>query len=198
MKSEHNRGARLADLLRRRRAVLRQGRGRCRRLGRRQGGGEMAAAGQALSDAADEDVSERRSLAQGAEANGIQLVPTAVGMNVDRIQGPARLHLRRLVPRRLPDRRARQSGGDLSRRGAKGQRRSARAQHRHARSDQSGRHPRHRRRILRREKAEAGAGGERRHPRRLVGAESAHPAQLGDRQASRRGLPTRTSSSASS
>ena len=57
IKSEHNRAPRLADLLRRCRAVLRQGRGRDRRLGRRQAGGEMAAGGQALSDAADEDVS---------------------------------------------------------------------------------------------------------------------------------------------
>ena len=50
----------------------------------------------------------------------------------------------------------------------------------------AGRQPRHRRRILRREKAKTGAGGERRHPRRLVGAESAAAAQFGDRQASER------------
>ncbi len=43
---------------------------------------------------------------------------------------------------------------------------------------------RHRRRILRRQEAKAGAGGERRHPGGLVGAKPAPAAQFGDRQAS--------------
>ena len=55
--------ARLADLLRGCRAVLRQGRGRNRRVGGRQAGGEVAAGGQALSDAADEDVPQRPGVA---------------------------------------------------------------------------------------------------------------------------------------
>ena len=65
IKSEHGRGARLADLLRRRRAVLRQGRARHRRVRRRQGRGDLAAGGRALSDAADEDLPQRRDLVEG-------------------------------------------------------------------------------------------------------------------------------------
>ena len=52
MKSDHGRGARLADLLCRCRALLRQGRPGDRRVGRRQGRGALAPAGRALSDAA--------------------------------------------------------------------------------------------------------------------------------------------------
>ena len=60
---EHLRqGARLADRLRRHRAILGQGRRRRRRLRRRQGRGNLAAGGKTLSDAADEDVSGRRRL----------------------------------------------------------------------------------------------------------------------------------------
>ena len=44
---------------------LRQGRARHRHVGRRQGGGDLAAGGRALSDAADEDLPPRRDLAEG-------------------------------------------------------------------------------------------------------------------------------------
>ena len=54
---------------------------------------------------------------------------------LDRIQGAAGLHLRRLVPCGLPDRCARQSDGHLPQRGQKGQSRGARALQRHARAD---------------------------------------------------------------
>ena len=56
---------RLADLLCRCRAVLRQGRAGHRRFRRRQGGGNLAADGRALSDAADEDLPQRRDLGEG-------------------------------------------------------------------------------------------------------------------------------------
>src|SRR5437868_29259 len=56
---------RLADRLRRRRAVLRQGPARDRRLRRCQGRGKMAAGRRSLPDAADEKLSQRRYLAQG-------------------------------------------------------------------------------------------------------------------------------------
>ncbi len=81
---------RLADRVRRRGAVLRQGGGRRRRLRRRQGGGEMAAGGQALSDAADEDVPERRSLAQGRRGERHPLRAGGGRHDLDRVQGPRR------------------------------------------------------------------------------------------------------------
>ena len=52
---------------------------------------------------------------KGFEAAGIRMVPAAVGIELDRVQGPAGLHLRRLVPCRLPDRRAGQPPCHLSR-----------------------------------------------------------------------------------
>ena len=85
--------ARLADRLRRRGALLRQGRARHRHVGRRQGGGNLAAGRQALSDAADEDLPQRRRLAQGLRG---ERHPHGAGRGrheLGRIQGPARLHL---------------------------------------------------------------------------------------------------------
>ncbi len=196
IKSEHNRAHRLADLLPGRRPVLRQGRARHRHVGRCQGGGEVAPAGPTLSDAADEDLPPRRNLGEGLR---VARHPHGAGAGrdeLDRIQGATGLHLRRLVPCRLPDRCARQSDGHVSERGQKGQSRGACALHRHARAHQPAGHPRHRRRVLRREEAAAGAGGERRRAGRVVGAEPAHHAQLGDRQASEGAEPTRTVSSA--
>ena len=58
-------GPRLADLLPGRGAVLRQGRARDRRFRRRQSRGKMAAGRRSLPDAADEDLPERRHLAEG-------------------------------------------------------------------------------------------------------------------------------------
>ena len=66
---------------------------RRRRLGRRQGRGDLAAGRQALSDAADEDLPQRRGLAQGLRGGRH---PHGAGRGrheLDRIQGPAGLHL---------------------------------------------------------------------------------------------------------
>ena len=121
---------------------------------------------------------------KGFEANGIRMVPAAVAMNSTEFKGRAGLHLRRLVPCRLPDRRARQSAGDVSRRSAQGGRRGARALDRDARAHQSRRAPRSPASSI------TTTRGERQVQeasvviaRRLVGAEPAPPAQLGDRQA---------------
>src|SRR6266480_3506442 len=101
----------------------------------------------------------------------------------EEIWRPAGLHLRRLVPYRLSDRRAQQSAGHLPRRGAQGGRRSPGALDRHARADQPPGNPRSRPRVLRREEGAPGAGGERGRAGGLVGAEPAPAAQLGDRPA---------------
>ena len=77
---------------------------------------------------------------KGFEAAGIRMVPAPVGDELDRVQGPPGLHLRRLVPCRLSDRRARQSAGHVSRRGPQSQGRGARALDRHARAHQSAGH----------------------------------------------------------
>ena len=90
---------RLADLLRRCRAVLRQGRGRDRRVRRRQAGGEVAAGRQALSDAADEDLPQRPGLAQGRRGQRHPLRAGRGRHDVAGLEGPAGLPLRRLVPR---------------------------------------------------------------------------------------------------
>src|SRR3984893_9266640 len=58
-------GTGLADRLRGRGAVLRQGRARGRGIRRCQGRGKMAAGRRSLSDAADEDLSKWRDLAEG-------------------------------------------------------------------------------------------------------------------------------------
>ena len=98
---------------------------RHRRLGRRQGGGNLASGGRALSDAADEDLPQRRGLAQGLRGGRHPHGAGGGRHELDRVQGPPCLHLRRLVPRRLPDRRARQSARDLSRRREESGRRGA-------------------------------------------------------------------------
>ena len=118
---------------------------------------------------------------KAAEANGIHMVPTAVGMSSTEFKGRAACiydgwchvgcpigALANPVVTYLGDARK-----------AKAEVRALSTVTR-VLTNADG-HPRHRRRILRREEAEAGAGGERRHPRRLVGAESAHSAQFGDR-----------------
>src|SRR6266508_3024030 len=92
---------------------------------------------------------------KGFAAAGIRMVPAAAGV-----------HLRLLVPCRLPDRRALQPAGHLPCRCKKGRSRGARVEHGHARAHQRQGHPRHRRRVLRPEKAEAIPAGERRGARR--------------------------------
>ena len=75
-----------------------------------------AAAGRRrLSDAADEDLSQRRDLAQGLRGSRNPHGAGRRRYELDRIQGTTGLHLRWLVSRRVPDRRARQSPSDLSR-----------------------------------------------------------------------------------
>ena len=179
--------ARLADRLRRHRAVLRQGRRRDRRLRRRQGGGNLAAEGRALSDAADEDVSERRGLAKrlrgGRHPHGAgrgrhefdrvtRAAPpasmTAGAMSAVRsARSPIRWSPISATPAKAGAEVRAHAHGD------------ARA---HRRPDGKG----DRRRILRRQEGKAGAGGKRRRARRLGGAEPAPDAQLGDRQAPQR------------
>src|SRR5262249_52691898 len=75
-------------------------------VGRRQGGGNLAAGGRALSDAADEDLPPWRSLAQGVRSG--RHPPGACGgrHEFDPLQRPAPLHLRRLGAPRLPHPRA--------------------------------------------------------------------------------------------
>jgi len=90
--------ARLADRLRRRGAILRPGRGRYRRLRRRQGGGEMAAGGRALSDAADENLSRRKGVAERRASRRHRSDRDGQRHELDEVQGPRRLSLRRLVP----------------------------------------------------------------------------------------------------
>ena len=85
--------ARLADRLRGRRAVVRHGRARHRHLGRRQGRDAVAAGRPRLSDAADEDLQERRGVEEGLR--GERHPPGAGGGRdeLGRVQGPRRLHL---------------------------------------------------------------------------------------------------------
>ncbi|MBV8840779.1 MAG: hypothetical protein JO000_29930, partial [Alphaproteobacteria bacterium] len=123
---------------------------------------------------------------KGFAANNIRMVPAAVAMNSVDFKGRPRLHLRRLVPCRLSDRRARQSAGHVSRRGARGRCRSAGVEHGDACPHRCARQEGNRRRIRRPGRPEARSAGERRRMRHLGGAESAALAQFGDRQASER------------
>jgi choline dehydrogenase-like flavoprotein len=91
IKSERPR-ARLADLLRRRRVLLRQSRAGHWRVGRRQGGGNLAAGRGALSHAADEDLPARRNLAQGLRGSRHPHGAGSGCHHLDRLQGSAGLH----------------------------------------------------------------------------------------------------------
>ena len=85
----------------------------------------------------------------GFKSVGITVAPGAVGVNSTEYQGRAGLHPRRLVRRRLPDRRARQPAGH-----ATSARRASRAREVRALSyvtrdaDQRARHARDRRRVF--------------------------------------------------
>ena len=84
---------RLADLLCGHRAVLRQGCGGHWRVRRRQGGGNLAAGGRALSDAADEDLPQWRCLDEGLRSGRHPHGAGGGRHELGRIQGPRRLHL---------------------------------------------------------------------------------------------------------
>jgi choline dehydrogenase-like flavoprotein len=75
-----------------------------------------------------------RDLAQGLRSGRHPHGAGGGGHELDRLQGTASVHLRRVVPRRLPHRGARQSGRHLSGRCPQGRRRSTAALNRHARA----------------------------------------------------------------
>ena len=190
-------GARLADFLSGCRALLRQGRARHRRFGRRQGGGDLAAGRRCLSDAADEDLPQRRNLAQGLRGSWTSAwcrPPSA--MNSTEYKGRPACIYDGWCHVGCPIGALANPTGDLPRRCQEGRRRGASLEQRHARSNQRAGHQGHRRRVLRPEEGAPSAGGERGGAGRLGGAESAPVAQFVDRQASRRGSPMPTASSA--
>ena len=93
MKSEHGRAhdwpIQYEDVA----PLLRQGRARHRRVGRCQGGGDLAARGRRLSDAADEDLPSRRDLAQGLRGGRHPHGAGGGRHELDRVQRTRGLHL---------------------------------------------------------------------------------------------------------
>ena len=168
-----------------------------RRLRRRGGRTALASGRQGLSDAAAEIVPARRHLRRRVQEGRHSAGADADRHQQHRIQGPAGLHLRRLVPCRLPDRRARDPAIPPPA-GCAGQGRGAAAvQLCDARPHQCERRPRHRRRILRRQERAARAAGRRGGDRRLRRRDAAHHAQLARPTSTRTASPTATAWSAS-
>ncbi len=92
VKSRARPRARLADLLCRHRALLRPHRARDRRLRRRQGGGALAPAWRALSDAAAQDLPAWRGLGAGLQVGRHHGRARRRRGEQHRVQGPRRLH----------------------------------------------------------------------------------------------------------
>ena len=93
VKTRARQGAGLADRLFRPGALLGPGRARRRGFRRRQGRGNLATGGRALSDAANEDLRGRRGLEEGICGRRHKARARRRRHQLDRIQGPAGLHL---------------------------------------------------------------------------------------------------------